>query len=101
DFDLSIAGCSALISSGRENDAVLASAYQHRGIAYFNKGLIDQSIADQSSVIALKPDQASAYYDRAEAYLAQGRFEDAITDYDRAVLIKPRYAEAYADRGAA
>lgn len=101
DANISIAGCSALILAGQETDAKLAAILQRRGILYYNKGLTDLAIADQTAVIALKPQTASAWYDRGEAYLAKGLADQAIADYSQAIAIKPRYAEAFADRGVA
>ena len=69
DPDIAIAGCTALIESGLDTGSILAAIYQLRGIAHYNKGLTDQAIADQTSVIGLRPDFAGAYYVRGEAYL--------------------------------
>lgn len=99
--DTAIAGCTALIQSSQESKTGWAGIYQRRGIAYYNKGMTDQAIADYTQVIALKPDFAPAYYDRAEVLLNTGDPDDAIDDYSKAIELRPRYAEAYADRGVA
>jgi tetratricopeptide (TPR) repeat protein len=101
DPDIAITGCTALIQSGQETQTAWAGIYQRRGIAYYNKGLTDQAIADYTQVIALKPDFAPAYYDRAEVLLNTGDPDDAIDDYTKAIELRPRYGEAYADRGVA
>jgi tetratricopeptide (TPR) repeat protein len=101
DLDITITGCSALIHSGQEPTKALAAIYQHRGIAYYNKGLVDEAIADETRVISLKPDFPAAYYDRGEAYLKKGLTDLAVADYTKAIALKPRYPEAYSDRGVA
>src|SRR6202167_1482608 len=101
DADIAIAGCTALIQAGQETQTGWAGIYQRRGIAYYNKGLTDQAIADYTQVIALKPDFAPAYYDRAEVLLNTGDPDDAIDDYTKAIALRPRYAEAYSGRGVA
>jgi tetratricopeptide (TPR) repeat protein len=101
DLDITIAGCTALIQSGREAPLALAAIYQRRSIAYYNKGFTDKAVADETSEIALRPDFAAAYYDRGEAYLSMGRTDQAIADYTKAIALKPHYAAAYSDRGVA
>jgi tetratricopeptide (TPR) repeat protein len=101
DADIAIAGCTALIQAGQETKTGWAGIYQRRGIAYYNKGLTDQAIADYTQVITLKPDFAPAYYDRAEVLLNTGDPDDAIDDYTKAIALRPRYAEAYSGRGVA
>ena len=58
--DLSIAACTALIDSGKQDDENLAVALNNRGIAYDMQGRHDQAIADFSHAIQAKPDYAGA-----------------------------------------
>jgi tetratricopeptide (TPR) repeat protein len=99
DLDIALTGCTALIQSGQETAAALAVIHLHRGIAYYNKGLTDQAIADETAVIALQPDFATAYYDRGEAYLNKGLTDQAIADYTKAIALKISLAYAYNNRG--
>jgi tetratricopeptide (TPR) repeat protein len=99
--DTAIEGCTALLQGGERTPTAWAAIYQRRAIAYYNKGLIDEAIADDTEVIALKPDFGPAYYDRAEAYLRTARADEAIADYTQAIALRPHYAEAYSDRGVA
>src|SRR5258706_16407979 len=65
DPDISIAGCtkkiqsdSAELKSGGQIQAAaahLATDYDHRGVAYANKRLYDQAIADYDQAISLSP----------------------------------------------
>src|SRR5687768_7281578 len=92
DPDISIAGCTkkiqsdtAALKSGREIPAAtarLATDYDHRGVAYANKGFYDQAIADYNEAISLLPKTFPiAYFNRANAYYEQGLNDQAIIDY--------------------
>jgi tetratricopeptide (TPR) repeat protein len=99
--DQRIAGCTAVIQSGRETTADQAGAYSNRGWAYYNKGLYDQTIADETRAIALQPGFAFAYSNRGAAYFAKGLFDQAIADETRAIAFQPGLAQAYNNRGLA
>ena len=101
DLDIALTGCTALIQSGQETAAALAVIYQHRGIAYYNKGLTDRAIADETAAIALQPDFAAAYYDRGLFYKNKGLTDLAIADDTKAIALEPDYAEPYYNRGLA
>ena len=85
DPDISIAGCtreiqsdSADLKSGRgmmqTAAAHLAPDYDNRGIAYANKGLTDQAIADYNQAIRLNPKDALAFLSqRGRRYLLSTR----------------------------
>jgi len=70
--DARIAGCTALIKSGKATKANLHVAYFKRGRAYGNKQLFTKAIADFSKAIALKSTDAKAYYYRGKAKEAAG-----------------------------
>src|SRR6478752_1065952 len=83
DPDISIAGCtkkiqsdSAELKSGAQIQAAaakLATDYDHRGVAYANKRLYDEAIADYNQAISLVPKTFPiAYFNRANAYYEQG-----------------------------
>src|SRR5580692_11801257 len=67
-----LAGCTALIQSGRESVADLAIDYYNRGNAYNRTGRHDAAIADYVKAIALNPDFAAAYGNRGSAYGRDG-----------------------------
>ncbi|MGD1017360.1 MAG: tetratricopeptide repeat protein [Roseiarcus sp.] len=99
DPDLNVSGCTALIQSGRETAADLAVAYRNRGSGYGALALLDESIADETKAIALRPDYAEAYQSRGSAYADKGLADQAIADYTKAIALKPDFADAYSDRG--
>jgi tetratricopeptide (TPR) repeat protein len=76
-----------------------ATAYNNRGVAYYNKGEYDQAIWDFDRALKIKPDLVEAYYGRGTTYADKGEYSWAIRDFDRALKIKPKYAEAYYNRG--
>ena len=82
-------------------DPELAEAYVSHGNAYFDKGELDQAIADYNQAIALDPQYAAAYFNRGGAYLAKGYYEQAIADYDQVIALDPQDTDAYLNRGAA
>ena len=65
--DKKIAACTRLIKSGRLSNEDLATAYNHRGDAYDDKGQLDLAIADFSRAIEIDPDYKRAYYNRGIA----------------------------------
>ena len=89
--DHTIAGCSALIKSGRN---LLATEFYNRGLAWRRKGDIDRSIADYTEAIRIDPNHASAYKNRGRANFYAGNFDAAISDLARGVRETPD--DAYA-----
>jgi tetratricopeptide (TPR) repeat protein len=70
--DQTIAGCTAVIKSGRDSQHRLAVDYYNRGLAYRNKGDYDRAIADYNQAIRLDPKYAAAYNNRGRAYADKG-----------------------------
>jgi Flp pilus assembly protein TadD len=101
DPDASIAACTALVESGKEDNENQAVAFNSRGIAFAMKGKQDQAITDFNRAIQLEPDYAGAFSNRANAYAAKGEFDQAMADYDRAIQLKPDDSDAYNYRGVA
>ena len=81
DPDASIAACTALVESGKEDNENQAVAFNSRGIAFAMKGKQDQAITDFNQAIQLEPDYAGAFSNRANAYAAKGEFDQAMADY--------------------
>jgi lipoprotein NlpI len=69
--------------------------YNNRGIAYRNKGLYDQAIADYSRAIDLMPKFVIAYIDRGNAYYDKGLYALAETDFAKAIELDPKYEYPY------
>ena len=83
DLERKIRCCTQIIERGtRESLENRASAYFHRGVAYYEKGEVD-------GAIALDPKNAEAYSNRGVAYVAKGDKEQAIADFRKALEIDP------------
>jgi tetratricopeptide (TPR) repeat protein len=78
-----------------------ATAYNQRGIGYYNKDDYDRAIADYDQAIKLQPDLADAYCNRGYAYEGKDDHDRAIADFDQAIKLQPDLAEAYFGRGLA
>jgi tetratricopeptide (TPR) repeat protein len=92
--DAQIAGCTALIQSGREDPGVLAVEYRQRGDAYMEKGLEDQAIPDYTHAIALEHDPkllAVLYFNRGVAHENKGERDLAVADYRAALKLAPNF----------
>jgi tetratricopeptide (TPR) repeat protein len=89
--DHTIAGCTALIKSGRD---LLATDYYNRGIAWRRKGDIDRSIADYTEAIRIDPNHTGAYKNRGRANFFAGNYDAAASDLARGVQEAPD--DAYA-----
>ena len=81
-------------------EAVCASTYIAKGVAYNESGNSDLAIATFTEAIALNPNFAEAYYHRGLTHAKNGEFDKAIKDYTEAIELKPDYADAYYNRGA-
>jgi len=119
DADGAVRGCTAVIKSGAERGANLATAHYNRGTAYYHRLLserairrpgargagrtspIDLAIADFGEAIRLKPDHVAAFVNRGIAFHDKGQYDRAIQDYDQAIRLQPGLAEAYNNRSLA
>lgn len=99
DIGRKIAGCSALIESGKETPETLAIAYLNRGNALDDNGQIDIAIQDYDQAIKNNPQSAEAFFRRGAALEQKGEFDRAIADLDTAIKLDPNNAKAFADRG--
>jgi len=81
-------------------------AYNHRGIAYYNRGLgtndrahFERAVADFRKVVALNPGSQTAIFAQAAIYLFEEKFDQAIAELDKAIAANPNEAVAYVGRG--
>lgn len=98
DADASVVACTAIIGTGTEKDARLASAYYDRANAWREKSEYDRAIADYDLAIRLRPDFADAFVNRGIAFYGKRQFDRAVEDDDAAIRLKPGLAEAYNNR---
>ena len=93
-----IVNCSKIIDQ-KPADDVLADALLHRASAYAAKGMVNESIADYSRSIAIKPGNDQALSGRAQSYLKARKFDLAIADYSAAINANGKLASAFVGRG--
>jgi tetratricopeptide (TPR) repeat protein len=71
------------------------------GVAAFQRGDYEQTIAHMDQVIGFDPGLPDAHFLKAEALRLSGKFPASIPEYDKAILAKQDYAPAYLGRGRA
>jgi Flp pilus assembly protein TadD len=82
-----------------QTQAMKAQDYLARGVDKAELGDKQGAIADFSSAIRFKPNDADAYYNRGLAKYELGEKQGAINDYNEAIRLKPDDADAYYGRG--
>jgi len=101
-YELASRRLTRAIDSGVLNNASLALAYHHRGIAQQKLGYDGLAIKDYSQAIKLnalpKDVLARAYYNRGLANAKSGETLAAELDYSHAIEIIPTYGAAYHNR---
>src|SRR3990167_4522679 len=102
--DEQIAGCSALIQSGRLATADLAAAFYFRAEGYFSQAYFSQgdyarAIADYSEAIRLDPQFVEAINGRGFAYRNQKDYARAIADFSELIRLNPQREYGFYDRG--
>jgi len=58
-------------------------------------GQLDPAIADYTSALALRPNEAQVLVDRSSVYFRSGKFEQAGPDIERLIVLRPTFAHAY------
>jgi tetratricopeptide (TPR) repeat protein len=99
--DLVIEGCTKIIDDQQQAPAILALAYNNRGVAYKVKGEYDLALRDYDQAIQLDPNSASHYNNRGIIYRLKHDYDRAIADYDEAIWLKTNYVAAYYNRALA
>ena len=103
DSDGAIAAFTRAIDS---KDKVATPVYDHimRGLAYANKGMTEQALADFDAAVKLKPDDVDARFRRGGLRVLLKQYQDAIEDLTVVVQAgetDAKSAAAYSLRGAA
>ena len=101
DADRQIAGCTAVIESGREAKEVRGIAYANRGFGYMQKRDYVAAIASFSDAIRLHPQYPNGWWGRADAYNQRREYDAAIADYTEALKLLPNDAEFLNNRAMA
>ena len=69
------------------------------GVAFFQRGYLDQAAASFKQVIAAKPDDPDAYYNLGTLYVQRNDLSDARRYLEQAVKLRPNYPEAWNNLG--
>ncbi len=72
-----------------------AKFYIGRGIAYAEKGQLDQAIDDFTKALGIDAKSIDAYYNRGIAYVYKGRYDWAVDDFSKVLEIDLKNAGAY------
>ncbi len=99
--DVKLAGCTAVIQSGREADETRAEAFQNRCWLYKQKEEFEAAIHDCDRAIELNPDYSDAYFSRAKIYFHKHNYDLAIADFGQTIRLEPKAFGAFTLRGMA
>jgi Flp pilus assembly protein TadD/peroxiredoxin len=69
------------------------------GVAFFQRGYLDQAAESFRQVIAAKPQAPEAYYNLGTLYLRRNNLPDARRYLEQAVQLRPNYPEAWNNLG--
>ena len=69
------------------------------GIAFFQRGYLDQAAAWFKQVIAVRPDDPEAYYNLGTLYLRKNSLSEAREYLQKTVKLRPEYSEAWNNLG--
>jgi serine/threonine protein kinase/regulator of sirC expression with transglutaminase-like and TPR domain len=78
-----------------------AQAHQAMADTLFEKGAIDDAMAEYSRMIDLAPNDPASWIARGERYDSLGKFEKAVTDLSKAIETNPQSVKAWESRGVA
>jgi tetratricopeptide (TPR) repeat protein len=76
-----------------------AELYNIRGMIRFEKGQLDQALADYNEALRLDAPRAHVWNNRGNLWRAKGDSKQAINDFNQAVRLAPDDALAYKNRG--
>jgi Flp pilus assembly protein TadD/peroxiredoxin len=69
------------------------------GVAFFQRGYLEQAAASFQQVIEAKPDEPEAYYNLGTLYLRRNELPEARRYLEQAVKLRPNYPEAWNNLG--
>lgn len=76
-----------------------STMHMNIGIAYAEKGQLDEAIANISEAIKLNPNNSNAYKNRGVAYMRKEDFDKAMADFNKAIELNPQNEAAFYSRG--
>lgn len=71
-----------------------ADAYYHLGLAYVNKGFLEEAKEEFERAIEINPNYADAHKRLGDVYKALGKINEATEEYKKALEINPDYTDA-------
>jgi tetratricopeptide (TPR) repeat protein len=77
-----------------------AEAKNRVGLAFLEKGMYQEAIAEFQDAIKANPGLSKVYNNLGKAYLAAGKAEEAISAFQKALNIDPQYADYHNNLGA-
>lgn len=87
--DEAIAGCTAVIESGKYSGRRLAGAYNNRAIYHSRAGNLEPAFADADEATRIDPRYASPYQSRARFYAMRGNHARASEEMRMAAKLDP------------
>ncbi len=79
----------------------LAHLYYIRGLIYIERGMLEESIADNTLAIELDPTHFQAFNNRGTAYLRSGLNKKGLNDLTHALKINPEHFDSLTNRALA
>jgi tetratricopeptide (TPR) repeat protein len=76
-------------------------AHNNLGNALFQKGQLDDAVAQYQKALETNPDDAQAHNNLGNALFQKGELDDAVAHYQKALEINPKYAQAHSNLGLA
>jgi len=75
-----------------------ASAYNERGLVWYERKSLDRAIADFNQALKINPNLVDALINRGSALRSKGDLDRAIADFDEAIRIDSNAATALHNR---
>ncbi|MBW4695761.1 MAG: tetratricopeptide repeat protein [Lyngbya sp. HA4199-MV5] len=82
-----------------ERNPLNVTAYNNRGLLYFQNGQFSYALSDYNNALQLNPKLAKIYNNRANCYASMGRPMEALFDYETALDLNPANTHARINQG--
>ena len=77
----------------------IATAYNNRGLAYYELKQYRKAIQDYDQAIKLDANYVAAFNNRGNSYYEVADYQQAIADFNQSLKLKPNYSKAHFNRG--